>query len=142
MFNVFSANVHRTKIEENQSKSLKYTKTYNKNKLITVKGFYDNSLDKRLKDNLLPKKAAVIYIDCDLYKSTVPVLNWIKDFLQRGTIIVFDDWYCFHGDPLKGERLAWSEFLERNPNLRFTEFVETSEAKSFIFLGDNNNQIN
>jgi len=104
-------------------------------KLITVKGFYDTSLDEQLKKKLLPAKAAVIYIDCDLYTSTVPVLNFVKDFLQRGTIVVFDDWNCFHGDPDKGERRAFREFRERHPELIFEDFIQTNEAKAFIFLG-------
>ena len=79
-------------------------------------------------------KAAVIYVDCDLYKSTVPVLKFIVPFLQRGTIIVFDDWNCFYGDPELGERKAWSEFLSANPHLKFEEFIETNEAKAFICL--------
>lgn len=104
-------------------------------KLHTVKGFYDQSLTESLKTRFLPSKAAVIYIDCDLYKSTVPILEWIVDFLQIGTVIVFDDWYCFHGDPERGEQLAWNEFRERHPELRFIEFVRTNEAASFIYVG-------
>jgi len=107
--------------------------------LITVKGFYEHSLTTQLRDRLLPKKAVVIYIDCDLYASTVPVLNFIKDFLQRGTIIVFDDWFCFFGDPERGERRAFREFCQRNPNLFFQNFVQTSETKSFIYLGAGEN---
>lgn len=107
-----------------------------KEKLITIKGFYDVSLTPELKSRLLPTKAAVVYIDCDLYTSTVPVLDFIKDFLQKGTIIVFDDWYCFHGDPEKGERRAFREFKDKNPGLIFEDFVQTNEAKSFIFLGE------
>lgn len=106
-----------------------------RSKLLTVRGFYDQSLTQDLKEKLLPGKAAVVYIDCDLYASTVPVLNWVTDFLQRGTIIVFDDWNCFHGDPDRGERLAWKEYRESNPQLRFEPFVSTNEAQSFIFLG-------
>lgn len=105
-------------------------------KLITVKGFYDASLKDELTSRLLPTKAAVIYVDCDLYESTVPVLGFIKPFLQRGTIIVFDDWNCFHGDPDRGERRAFREFVDREPRLKFEEFVHTNEAKSFIFLGE------
>ena len=105
------------------------------NKLRTVRGFYENSLSVELKEALLPTKAAVIYIDCDLYISTVPVLEWMVDFLQVGTVIVFDDWYCFYGDPQRGEQLAWNEFRKRNPQLRFSEFVRTNEAASFIFVG-------
>jgi len=94
-----------------------------KNRLTTVKGFYDQSLTSELQLKLSPGKAAVIYIDCDLYKSTVPILEWMIPFLQRGTIVVFDDWFCFHGDPERGERLAWREFLLRHPKLQFEEFV-------------------
>ena len=37
-----------------------------KEKLITVKGFYDTSLTDELTSRLLPTKAAVIYVDCDM----------------------------------------------------------------------------
>jgi hypothetical protein len=104
-------------------------------RLITVKGFYDHSLTPELRDRLLPHKAAVVYIDCDLYVSTVDVLNFIVDFLQIGTIIVFDDWNCFWGDPRRGERRAWSEFLAKHPDLEFEEFFTEGMAKGFIFVG-------
>jgi len=104
-------------------------------KLLTIKGFYEQTLTDPLKAKLLPQKAAVIYIDCDLYTSTVPVLRFIKDFLQRGTIIVFDDWNCFCGDPEKGERRAFQEFRDQHPDLQFEEFVQTDIAKAFIFVG-------
>lgn len=106
-----------------------------RDRLKTVKGFYDASLTDELKSRLLPAKAAMVYVDCDLYQSTVPVLRFIKDFLQPGTVIVFDDWFCFHGDPMRGEQRAWEEFRAANPDLRFAEFVQTSEAKAFIHLG-------
>ena len=82
-----------------------------RDRLTTVKGFYDASLTNELKRRLLPLKAAVIYVDCDLYLSTASVLRFIKDFLQPGTVIVFDDWNCFLADPDRGERRAWREFL-------------------------------
>jgi O-methyltransferase len=106
-------------------------------KLKTVVGFYDRSLTKDLAQNFLPKKAAVIYIDCDLYASTVSVLHWIPPFLQIGTVIVFDDWNCFSADPNRGERRAWNEFLQANKNLRFEPFISTAEAQAFIFVGSN-----
>ena len=106
-----------------------------RNRLLTVKGFYDDSLNSQLKAKLLPTKAAMVYVDCDLYRSTVPVLEFVKDFLQPGTVIVFDDWFAFYGDPLRGEQRAWGEFRARYPELRFAEFLQTSEAKAFIHLG-------
>jgi O-methyltransferase len=103
-------------------------------KLLTVKGFYEESLTPELRDRLLPTRAAVVYIDCDLYASTVPVLEFVLPFLQRGTVIVFDDWFCFHGDPERGERRAFRELRERHPDLKLTEFVRTHEAQAFIVL--------
>lgn len=105
-------------------------------KLITVKGFYDDSLNGAAKQLLLPERAAVVYVDCDLYRSTIPVLEFVKDLLQKGTIVVFDDWFCFHGDPDRGQRRAFSEFCERYPHLRFEPFVQTNEIQSFIYLGE------
>jgi hypothetical protein len=106
-----------------------------RDRLLTVRGFYDQSLSEQTRQRLEGRKAAVVYIDCDLYASTVPVLEFMRNFLQVGTVIVFDDWYCFHGDPERGEQRAWREFRARYPDLRFTEFVQTNEAKAFIHLG-------
>lgn len=127
----------RGKLKTEEEKFVKIVTKYGmpKDRIVTVKGFYNDTLTDKLKNRFLPKKAAVIYIDCDLYESTVPVLNFIYDFLQIGTIIVFDDWNCFYGDPDKGERRAFREFRRRQPELKFEEFVRTNEAMSFIFLG-------
>lgn len=106
-------------------------------RLRTVRGFYGDTLTAALRAEFAGKKAAVVYIDCDLYKSTVPVLEFIRDMLQPGTILVFDDWNCFLGDPLRGERKAWGEFCETYPDLRFESFVSTSMQQAFIYLGTN-----
>ena len=105
-------------------------------KLLTVKGFYDQSLTPALRDRLLPAKATAVYVDCDLYSSTVSVLEFIVPFLQEGTIIVFDDWNCYHANPARGERRAWREFLQAHPDLKFEPFVSTNEAASFVHVGD------
>jgi hypothetical protein len=103
-----------------------------RNQLQTVKGFYEDTLDNELRDRLSPTKATVVYIDCDLYKSTVPVLQFIIPFLQKGTIIVFDDWNCYHASPDHGERRAWKEFTEAHPVIRFEPFVSSGQAHSFV----------
>lgn len=105
-------------------------------KLTTVSGFFDQSLNEETRKKFSGKKAAIIYVDCDLYVSTIPVLEFCRHFLQRGTILVFDDWNCFHGDPDRGERRAFREFLAKYPDLVFEPFMGTNEAQSFVFLGD------
>ncbi|MEK7137604.1 MAG: TylF/MycF/NovP-related O-methyltransferase, partial [Patescibacteria group bacterium] len=103
-------------------------------RFVTVKGFYDRTLTPDLQRRLLPTKAAVVYVDCDLYHSTVPVLQFIVPFLQRGTVIVFDEWNAFYGDPEKGERRAFREFEQGNSQWQFMPFVSTNMAQSFICM--------
>lgn len=103
-----------------------------KDRLKTVRGYYDQSLTQDLQEAFLPTKAAVVYVDCDLYESTVPVLKFTVPFLQKGTVIVFDDWNCFCADPERGERRAWREFLAAFPDLKFEEFVQTAEGRAFV----------
>ena len=55
---------------------------------------------------------SIVWVDCDLYESTKPVLNWILPELQEGTIICFDDWNCFRGNPYKGEQRAFFEWQD------------------------------
>lgn len=122
----------RLKTDEREFIRLATSTGMPRERLHTVRGFYDDSLTPELQRSLLPRKAAVVYVDCDLYKSTVPVLEFVRPFLQRGTIVVFDDWNCFCGDPARGERRAWGEFRAAYPELRFEAFVSTNEAQSFI----------
>jgi hypothetical protein len=79
-------------------------------------------LNDHTKKTLGIKQAAVVWIDCDLYESTVPALNFITDFVQTGTIICFDDFYCFRGDPNRGESKAFKEWLLRNPKITAIEY--------------------
>ena len=64
------------------------------------------------------------------------MLKFARDFFQVGTSIVFDDWFCFYGDPDRGERRAFREFCEANPALLVEEFVRNDEQMSFVCLGN------
>jgi O-methyltransferase len=94
-----------------------------RHRLITVPGFYNESLLESLYETLALRKAAVVMIDCDLYSSTREVLRFITPLLVDGTILIFDDWYAYKGSPFKGERLATSEWLSVNPNIVLSEFA-------------------
>lgn len=86
---------------------------YDEEKVHFIKGWFNESLTPTLAEERGMKPAAVVLVDCDLYQSTVPVLNFIRPLLQRGTIILFDDWGSFPDN--RGERRAFNEFLQRNP---------------------------
>ena len=92
-------------------------------------GYYNQTLPKL---NLGEITFSFVFIDCDLYSSTVPVLEFIKDKLQQGSIIAFDDWYCYDS-PDKGERKAVTEWVKKNPDLDLIEYSNFHWAgKSFI----------
>lgn len=100
-----------------------------------VEGFYDASLTDELVGTLRARdvKASVVYIDCDLYESTVPVLNFIRHFLQDGTIVCFDDYYNYRGQPGFGEQKAIAEFLDREPGIGLLPYMAYSPlGQSFI----------
>lgn len=97
-----------------------------------VEGYYDKSLNNKLKERL-PKSVGFVHIDVDLYSSTVTVLEFIKTFLVSGTVILFDDWYCFPPGKEMGERKALNEFLKKYPEIQLEEWKNYSTfGKSFL----------
>jgi O-methyltransferase len=102
-------------------------------KVITVPGFYRDSLKPELRDQLKLRKAAVVWIDCDLYESTKDALGFVQPLLQDGTIFIFDDWFGYRGNPTLGEQRAWNEFIQANPTWLFTEYQKEGPWRnSFI----------
>lgn len=108
--------------DQQEFKSILKGKRVDMSKVTLVPGWFNKTLNSALKKRLKIKKAAVIWIDCDLYSSTVPVLDFVTDYVQDGTVMVFDDWLCFKGDPSKGEQKAFKEWLKKNPSIKATEF--------------------
>ena len=98
-----------------------------------VEGYFDDSLTSDVKKNLKIEKAALVMVDCDLYQSTVPVLSFLADVMQDGTVILFDDWYCFGESADQGEPRAFQEFLEAHPEWKADAFLRfPTYGKGFI----------
>lgn len=96
-----------------------------------IEGFYESSLTPELQSKL--PKVGIVHIDVDLYSSTVTVLNFIKPLLMNGSVILFDDWYCFPPSENKGEKRAFNEFCQKNPEFKFEEWKTYSTfGKSFF----------
>ncbi len=100
-----------------------------------IEGYYDKTLSNNTHG---VSKAMLIHIDCDLYSSAKSVLNYILPFLQDGTVLVFDDYYCYRGNPTRGVRKAFDEWSKVN-NIHSTPYYQYSWAgQSFIVnLGEN-----
>ena len=96
-----------------------------------ISGFYNQSLTKNLQSQL--PKIGMVHIDVDLYSSTSIVLEFIKPLLVEGSLILFDDWYCFPPSKKMGEAKAFEEFLRINKNIEVQEWKNYSTfGKSFF----------
>lgn len=89
-------------------------------KVTVISGWFKDTLNQKTKQSLPLKKAAVVMIDCDLYESTVPVLDFLTDYLQEGTVIIFDDWNCFKSSSNKGQRRAFKEWRKKSQHIQLS----------------------
>jgi O-methyltransferase len=96
-----------------------------------IKGYYENSLTQELQSKM--PKAGIVHIDVDLYSSTVEVLEFIKPLMVVGTVLIFDDWYCFSPGESKGEKRAFEEFCIDYPKFKTEKWKNYSTfGKSFF----------
>jgi O-methyltransferase len=87
-----------------------------------VEGFFSKTLiDETVHQHRL-RRCAFAVIDCDLYSSTVEVLNFLKPLLARTAVLYFDDWDDFRSDE-KGEALAFREFQQQTATQLRTEEI-------------------
>ena len=89
-----------------------------------IEGFFDQSLNERTRQTYGMKKAAIVLVDCDLYASTVDVLNFVEPMLLDKSILIMDDWNAFGKDDNRGQRRAFAEFLAGNERLKVEKYSE------------------
>ena len=92
-------------------------------RLHIIEGWFDQTLTEKLHESLILKAAAVIMIDCDLYTSAVPVMEFITPYLKDGTILLFDDWFCFNASPDRGEQKACNNWLKKNSDIKLIPYL-------------------
>ena len=90
-----------------------------------VKGFFEDTIaDKDCRKDFNINKIRCVLIDCDLKGPTWLALNFLKNGLQQGTIIVLDDFFSFGGDTTRGVAGAFFEFCQNNPQLHFRRIFD------------------
>jgi hypothetical protein len=73
-------------------------------------GWFDATLPQFLREN--PEPCALIHIDCDIYESTRTVLRLLRERIQSGTVIVFDEYFNYPG--WRGHEFkAFGEFIAK-----------------------------
>lgn len=99
-----------------------------------VEGWYADTCTAETKRRLGLKAVSICWLDCDLYQSTKEALAFIEDLIVDGTILVFDDWFCFRGSPFRGQQRAFREFRERlQGGWVFNEFQREASTRMAFF---------
>ena len=57
-----------------------------------------------------------MHVDCDIYSSTVTIFDALFDKIKPGTVIVFDEYFCYPNFE-QHERRAFAEYLERSGHI-------------------------
>ncbi len=73
-----------------------------------IKGWFDETLPPFLSEH--PQPFSFVHIDCDTYEAASTVLRTAGDRIQKGTVVVFDEYFGQRGWRM-GEFKAWQEFV-------------------------------
>lgn len=103
-------------------------------KVIAVKGFFSETCNSTTFSANKLGKAAIIWMDADLYSSTKDILQFIPPLLQDGTVLIFDDWFSYKGSPYEGVQKAFREWEQLiQDQFVFSEYQRDSWKRvSFI----------
>ena len=87
-----------------------------------VDGWFSDTLNELLLPRFENKKIGIAHIDCDIYTSTVEVLEFLvkNDLFCDGSILLYDDWGAYRSSGLSedyeykvGEARAHKEMIEK-----------------------------
>lgn len=77
-----------------------------------IVGWFDDTLPQFQRDRMGDAPISLLHVDCDLYSSTVTVLENLRHNIQPGTVIIFDEYMNYPGWQLDEFR-AWQEHVAR-----------------------------
>jgi hypothetical protein len=98
-----------------------------------IPGYLETSLASKKPSDFGIEHVSVALLDLDLGGPTKIALDFMRPALQRGTILLFDDYFAYRGDPTKGEAGAFNQFQAENPALEFVHFRDFGIfGRSFI----------
>lgn len=99
-----------------------------------IKGYFEETVGgKDVREMYRNEKCAIIFLDCDLMGPALVSLEFIKPILQRGSVIILDDYWAYRADTKRGTCGALNTFLEDNPNIKLRDYYNYGHGgKSFV----------
>ena len=99
-----------------------------------IKGYFEETIQgKSCREICADDKCAILFIDTDLMNPSKIALDFVKPILQKGSIIILDDYFAYKGDSNKGTAGALKKFLVENPSIVLRNFYKYGQGGvSFI----------
>jgi len=114
-----------------------YEKEYFKNKIPKVEknvelviGWFEDTVCKFMENH--DEKIAFVHIDCDVYSSAKTVFDNIYHKIQKGTVIVFDEFWNFPSWQ-EQEFKAFQEFVKKH-NMEYRYLSTTRDIQVTIII--------
>ena len=120
-------------IDEGYARSWLTRRGINWQRVILVKGWFSETLNRDLIDRHSMRKASVIMIDCDAYQSAKEALWFCAPLIDRRAVLFFDDWHSGNrAERGIGERKALEDFLVAHPQFVTKELDTYSPAAKVL----------
>jgi hypothetical protein len=98
--------------------------------IVAIKGWFADTLPEFL--NNKNNKFSFIHIDCDIYKSTKDIFDNIENFVRKGTVIVFDEYFNYPNWQ-EHEYKAFQEFIaNKKLKYKYLAYATTQVAVKII----------
>ena len=107
--------------------------------VVIVPGFFEESLTKKSAHDYGITLARVLFIDCDLFGPALVALEFVRPILQKGTVLLMDDYYSYRGDPKLGVQGAFAEFCRRHPEYVWRRIYDYGFGGVALILGQTDN---
>jgi O-methyltransferase len=99
-----------------------------------VKGFFEETCTEETARSLALRHIAVVHVDSDLYSSARTALDFCTPYFRDGSVVIFDEWFQFHGSPNHGEQRAFKEWREANEGWHVAELGRESFGRIAFVL--------
>jgi hypothetical protein len=87
---------------------------------------------KRIGNFISEDYIALALLDMDLGSPTLHALNWIHPKIQNGTILIFDEFLAYKGNPDLGESGALNRFIELHPEISYRQLASYGDGGAVL----------
>lgn len=101
-----------------------------------VKGYFEETIQTKTAPDFGIDKISVALLDCDLGTPALLALNFMASALQRGTVLILDDYFAYRGSQKEGVAGAFCQFQTEHPHLKFRRLFDYGHGGQGFVLAD------